>query len=151
MILKGEQINTIIQNKYPLMILDTIEISNSSNQAKGIIILKNDDWFFKCHYPNYPIMPLSLLIESMTQVFSATFLSTLEDRSEIPVISSISDIKMKNSAFPGDTLKLVSSVDSFRRGIAKGNVKAYKNTNKVPICEFNIIEVLPSKLPKVRQ
>lgn len=65
------------------------------------IILNDDMWFFQCHYKNYPVMPLTLLIESMTQVFCATFLTRAEKK-EIPLLVSIGDIRIKESAFPGD-------------------------------------------------
>ena len=68
-----QEINDVIPNRYPLMFLDSLEIEGDT--ASGFIALRDDTWFFKCHYPDCPIVPMSLLIESMTQVFSATFLS----------------------------------------------------------------------------
>ena len=106
-------------------------------------------WFFKCHYPDYPVLPLTMLIESMTQVFSATFLSKTE-KQEIPLLISIDNIKMKTSAFPGDKLRLMATLASFRRGMAKGSVKAFKNEDEQPICEFEMVEVLPSQIVRVK-
>ena len=72
------EIYKVIPNRYPLMILDSLDIYE--NEGKGEIYLKKDMWFFQCHYPDYPVLPLTLLIESMTQVFSATFLSKQKNK-----------------------------------------------------------------------
>ena len=143
----GEEIYKVIPNRYPLMILDSLDIFE--NGGKGEIYLKKDMWFFKCHYPDYPVLPLTMLIESMTQVFSATFLSKTE-KQEIPLLISIDNIKMKTSAFPGDKLRLMATLASFRRGVAKGSVKAFKNEDEQPICEFEMVEVLPSQMVRVK-
>ncbi len=68
-----EKIYSVIPNRYPLMFLDSMDVEE--NHVTAFINLESDTWFFACHYPDYPIMPLSLLIESMTQTFSATFLA----------------------------------------------------------------------------
>ena len=143
----GEEIYKVIPNRYPLMILDSLGIYE--NEGRAEIYLKEDMWFFQCHYPDYPVMPLTLLIESMTQVFSAIFLAKTAKK-EIPLLISIDNIKMKTSAFPGDKLRLVATLVSFRRGVAKGIVKAFKNEDEQPICEFEVVEVLPSQMVRVK-
>lgn len=143
-----EEIYNIIPNRYPLMFIDSLE--TGENSAIANINLNDDTWFFACHYPDNPIMPLSLLVESMTQTFSSTFLSKMTDEKEIPVISSLSEIRLRDSVVPGDRLKLEASLLFFRRGVAKGICKAYKNEGKVPICEIEIVETLPSQMVKMR-
>ena len=96
---------------------------------------------------------MSLLIESMTQVFISTFLQKAENKDEIPVISSIgggNKISMKEVARPGDKLRLVANLNSFRRGIAQGKCLAYKNDGDEPIMEFEIVEVLPSQMIRIK-
>ena len=150
MIFAREEIYNVIPNRYPLMLLDSLEVEG--NRAVGIIALKRDDWFFECHYPEQPILPLSLLMESMTQTFSSVFLSQAESK-EIPVISSIAGcdgpIRLKESAIPGDHIRIEASLSSFRRGIAKGTCKAYKNDGTEPIMAIDIVEVLPSKMVRM--
>ncbi len=57
---------------------------------------------------------------------------------------------MKDSVIPGDFLKLEAFLTSFRRGIAKGTCKAFKNDNEIPILEMEIVEILPSQMVKMR-
>lgn len=133
------------------MILDTLEVAD--NRAEGELFLNPELWIFECHYPESPMLPMSLLIESMTQVFIATFLQKVENKDEIPVISSIgggNKISMKEVVRPSDKLKLIANLKSFRRGIAQGNCLAYKNDGDEPIMEFEIVEVLPSQMIRIR-
>lgn len=149
----GEEIYNVIPNRYPYMILDTLEVED--NKAVAKIALKQDLWIFDCHYPGHPILPMTLLIESMMQTFLATFLSKAEDKTEIPIISSISGVEggkisQKEYAAPGDVITIVTTLSSFKRGIAKGLCKAYKNGGENPIIEFEIVEVLPSQMIRIR-
>lgn len=148
MLYKHEEIYKVIPSRYPLMFLDSLELGE--NYAIGRVVLKSDEWFFKCHYPGNPLLPVTLLIDSMAQTFIAIFLQKT-DGSETPVTSSIighggTSIKMRETAGPGDSIKIVAKLSSFRRGVAKGTCKAYKNDVDVPICEIDLVEVLPSKM-----
>lgn len=144
----GEEIFNIIPNRPPYMILDSLEVED--NKAVAEIILKEDLWIFACHYPGQPILPLTLLVESMTQTFSATFLPKANDKVEIPVISSVGEIRLKEGARPGDILRLEATLLSFKRGIAKGVCKAFKNGAENPILEFEIVDVLPSQMIRIK-
>lgn len=144
----GDQICNVIPNRKPFMILDTLEVQD--NRAIAEIHLTEDLWIFACHYPGNPILPLTLLVESMTQTFSATFLSKAEDKTEIPVISSIGEIRLKEGSKPGDVLRLEANLQSFKRGIAKGICKAFKNEGENPILEFEIVDVLPSQMIRIK-
>lgn len=146
----GEEIYKVIPNRYPLMLLNSLTVEEDS--AIGQIDLKGDEWFFQCHFPGRPIMPLSLLIESMSQVFIAIFLQKLKTQ-EIPVFSSLTHadkISLKDKLEPGDKLRMEASLLSFRRGIAKGVCKAFKNEREDPIMEFEIVEALPSQMIQMR-
>lgn len=144
----GEEICQIIPNRPPYMILDSLVVKD--NKAIAEITLKEDLWIFACHYPCNPILPLTLLVESMTQTFSATFLPKAEDKTEIPVISSLGEIRLKEGSKPGDVLTLEATLSSFKRGIAKGTCKAFKNGGENPILVFDIVDVLPSQMIRIR-
>lgn len=143
---ESDNIYKVIPNRYPLMLLETLDVED--DKATSIINLTGHEWFFKCHYPGYPVMPLSLLIECLSQTFSSIFLQK-EQTTEIPVFSSIGSegkIVLKDKLVPGDKLTMIATLNSFRRGIAKGTCKAFKNDQEKPILEFDIVECLPSQM-----
>ena len=149
---EGEEIYQVIPNRYPFMILSSLDVED--NKAIAKIALKDDMWFFDCHYPGHPILLMTLLIESMTQTSSATFLSKL-DKVEIPVIYSITGpnggaILQKEEAVPDDVITIEATLNSFKRGLAKGKCCAYKNDAETPIMEFDIVDVLPSQMVRLK-
>lgn len=148
-----EEIYNIIPNRYPLMILDELEVEPGI-KAVSKKKLSKDDWFFECHYPDNPILPGCLIIESLTQVFSSTFLSLLEEQ-EIPVISRLGGtepIVFKEGLTIGDTVRFEAQLSSFRRGIAKGHCTAIKETDNgdVIISDFDIVDMVTSQMIRPR-
>jgi 3-hydroxyacyl-[acyl-carrier-protein] dehydratase len=110
-----------------MMLLEGLTIDD--DHAVSEINLKGNEWFFECHYPGNPIMPLSLLIESMSQTFISIFLEKCGN-SEIPVFSSLGGnekISLKDKLVPGDSVRIEATLKSFKRGIAKGICRAFKN------------------------
>lgn len=144
-----EEIYKVIPNRYPLMLLETLTVEN--DVAVSEINLKGDEWFFQCHFPGNPIMPLTLLIECMSQTFISIFLQKLQT-TEIPLFSSLGGekkISYKEKLVPGDYLTIKSELLSLKRGIAKGVCRAYKNNGSIPILEFEMVEAIPSQMIKI--
>lgn len=145
----GEEIYKILPIRYPLMLLQ--ELTVEEDKAVSYIRLRGDEWFFDCHFPGLPIMPLSLIIESMSETFISIFLHKIQ-KPEITASVSLGGkekISLKDKLEPGDTLRIEASLKSFRRGVAQGGVKAYKNDGEFPIIDFELVEVLPSQMVKM--
>jgi 3-hydroxyacyl-[acyl-carrier-protein] dehydratase len=141
-----EEIYKVIPNRYPLMLLETLNVED--DVAVSEIHLKGDEWFFQCHFPGNPIMPLTLLIECMAQTFISVFLQKL-NTTEIPLFSSLGDgnkIAYREKLEPGDKLTIVATLLSLKWGLAKGQIKAYKNDSEQPILEFQMVEAIPSQM-----
>ncbi len=143
----SDEITTVIPSRYPMMILDSLEINE--DKAVAEINLSKDIWFFKCHYPDQPMMPLMLLMESMTQVFMAVLLQKANKKDEIPLIYSLGEVHPKGMLLPGDKVKLEAELKSFKRVFAKGICRAYKNDEEEPILQFDIVDILPSIVSKI--
>ena len=136
----GEEIYRAIPNRYRQMILDTL-IVDEGEKASGYVKLSPGDWFFQCHFPGMPVLPATLLVETMTQVFISTF---LKERAESTSVAC--DWKPKNTQlfFPNDAY-----LRSFRRGIARGNCKAFQLADdliekETLVTEFEVSHALPS-------
>ena len=144
----GEEIYNVIPNRYPYMILDSLDIEE--DKAVSEVVLKDNLWISACHFPGCPTFPMTLLIECMTQTFMATLYTKKEDKSEISLVYHIGEMNLKEGAQPGDVLRIEADLKSFKRGIAKGFCKAYKNDESDPIMEFEIAHALPSQMIKMR-
>jgi UDP-3-O-[3-hydroxymyristoyl] N-acetylglucosamine deacetylase/3-hydroxyacyl-[acyl-carrier-protein] dehydratase len=82
--------------------------------------------FFIGHYPNEPLMPGVLQIESMAQVGGILLLSMVPDpENYVLYFMKIENIKFKHKVVPGDTLNIrMKLLGPLKRGVAltKGEV-----------------------------
>lgn len=153
----GEEIYRAIPNRYPQMILDTL-IVDEGEKASGYVKLSPGDWFFQCHFPGMPVLPATLLVETMTQVFISTFLKERAESTsvacdwkpeDIPLLIQVSGFKMARALHPGDFVRIDAYLRSFRRGIARGNCKAFQLADdliekETLVTEFEVSHALPS-------
>lgn len=91
--------------------------------------LQEDEFFFKGHYPHFPLMPGVLMCEALFQTAGILMHQKLlkEDgvRGRVPVLTKIESAKFKRMAFPGDTLTLEATFVQQIKGFYffKGNAK----------------------------
>jgi 3-hydroxyacyl-[acyl-carrier-protein] dehydratase len=99
------EIEAAIPHREPFLLLD--EIVQRSEDT--IICHKNfqpDEWFFRGHYPDFPIVPGVLLCEACMQA-GAVLLSKLVDPSSgVPVATRANDVKFKKMIRPGDKVEI---------------------------------------------
>jgi len=125
----------MIPHRYPFLLVDRI---NDKVEKKEISTIKNvtiNEPFFNGHFPEKPVMPGVLILESMAQSACLIILDFIENPKK--VLESVSDfIKVK----PKINLinKTVSNVDTSRRYsfISNDNlVKKYYEIKNIPVCK----------------
>ncbi|MBA7548056.1 3-hydroxyacyl-[acyl-carrier-protein] dehydratase FabZ [subsurface metagenome] len=86
----------------------------------GIKNVTMNESFFTGHYPDEPIMPGVLQIESMAQIGGILLLSKVPDpENYLLYFLKIENIKFKHKVIPGDTLNIrMRLIDPIKRGIA---------------------------------
>jgi len=100
-------IMSILPHRYPFLLIDRlIEIE----RKKHIVAIKNvtiNEPFFAGHFPNYPIMPGVLIVESIAQAGGALLLTEIPDRdSKLMVFTGIERAKFRRPVVPGDQLRI---------------------------------------------
>lgn len=129
------EIHNILPMEYPYMILNSLCVEEGE-WAEATIALKEDDWFFKCHFPQNPILPGFLLLESMGQTLLSTFIQKAElPEGQVPLMTEVKDIHFEGYCIPKDKVFIQAKLKRFKYGVAKGVVAAYKNE----IAEMNIL------------
>lgn len=109
-------------NRYPMLFIDRITECVPFKYAKGYKLFSYNEWYFPGHFAENPNVPGAVLIESLTQVFLMTFLSTGEAKASAAVSNSFKNIIFYRKVLPGDKLEIEAICKSFRRGVAQGNV-----------------------------
>ncbi|HUY81962.1 MAG TPA: 3-hydroxyacyl-ACP dehydratase FabZ [Acidobacteriaceae bacterium] len=120
-ILDGKQvldindIMSILPHRYPFLLIDRLmEIE----RKKRIVAIKNvtiNEPFFAGHFPNFPIMPGVLIIESIAQAGGALILTEIPDRdNNLMVFTGIDRAKFRRPVVPGDQLRIEVNVINWR-------------------------------------
>ncbi len=115
-----------LPHRPPFLLVDRVlELSDSL-----IIGSKNvsmNEPFFTGHFPNEPVMPGVLIVESMAQCGGILVLKQVDDPGEYSTyFLKIDNVKFKRKVVPGDTLILkLQLLEPIRRGIAKMHGQAF--------------------------
>ena len=136
------------QNRYPLFFVDKITEAKPGEYAKGFKNFTYNEWFFPAHFEDEPNVPGFVQVETLTQVFLMTFLTFPEYKGKKTGFVSIDGMKFRKKLVPGDRLDIEANLLSFRRGLAKGNVKGYVQGDLA--CELNLTVTIPDVMTQFR-
>jgi 3-hydroxyacyl-[acyl-carrier-protein] dehydratase len=101
-----ERIKAAIPHREPFLLIDEIiEESESRIICRKTFI--GDEFWYRGHYPDYPITPGVILCEAAMQA-GAVLLSKLvaESVDSVPVATRANNVQFKQMVLPGDTIEL---------------------------------------------
>lgn len=137
--LNKEEIIKIIPHRDPFLMIDCAEIVEPEKSATGTKTLTGNEDFFKGHFPDEPVMPGVLIIESMAQLGAVLILSIEKYRGKKVYFTSIDNAKFRRKVLPGDTLELYVELISFRHNIGRGSASAEINGETVCSAELGFV------------
>lgn len=124
------------QNRHPLLFVDSITEAIPGKSARGIKCFSYNEWFFPAHFEDDPNVPGFIQVESLVQVFIMTFLCMDKYKGKKTNFVSINNFKFKRKIVPGDTLVVEATLDSLKRGIAKGRAEGFVDGEFACSAEF---------------
>ena len=145
------------QNRYPMLFIDRITECVPLKYAKGYKLFSYNEWYFHGYETTSPKVWSAIQIEAMSQIFLMTFLTADECRGYVAVSNKFNKVQLFRKIVPGDKLEFEATLDSFRRGIARGKVKGHVNgalacsmecTIVVPKLFGNFHQALPAEATK---
>ncbi len=106
-----------IPHRYPFLLIDKIIDIKPFESAVGVKCVTVNEPHFQGHFPQRPIMPGVLIIESMAQTAGVLVVSSLgpEAEGKLVYFMSIDNCKFRKPVVPGDQM-FIEVVKQQRRG-----------------------------------
>ena len=103
-----KQIMQMIPHRYPFLMIDRVVDVMPNRSATGVKNVSVNESFFAGHFPNHPVMPGVLIIESMAQTAAVLVVETLgpEAAGKVVYFMSIEGAKFRRPVGPGDQLRI---------------------------------------------
>src|SRR3954470_7750501 len=119
-----EEIESILPHREPFLLLDQVVEFEAGKRVVARRRVREDEWYFKGHFPGRPVMPGVLIVEAMAQTGAVAVLAQEENRGKIAYFAGIDDCRFKRIVEPGDELELVCELDRVRGPIGRGKAEA---------------------------
>ena len=131
-----EKVKESLPHRPPFLFVDSVSIKKVREKAVGKRKIRADEWYFKGHFPDYPILPGVLMVEALAQTACVLLLSEPEYRGKLPFFMGIDRVKFRRPVKPGEELTL--NVEVLRARLRGGKVagKAFVGGELACECEF---------------
>ena len=102
------EVNKRLRQRPPFQMIERVTELVPNESAKGIKCVSVNEPYFMGHFPDAPIMPGVLLIESAAQLCSLVIApdGAAEDDSKLYVLLKVKDFKFLKPVIPGDRLEI---------------------------------------------
>jgi 3-hydroxyacyl-[acyl-carrier-protein] dehydratase len=114
------EIQKILPHRYPFLFVDAVV---EQERLKRIVAIKNvtiDEGYFQGHFPDAPVMPAVLIIESMAQAGGLLLLQEVPDREKkLLYFVAVDGARFRRPVVPGDQLRIEMKVLNWRGDFCK--------------------------------
>ena len=137
----------LIPHRYPFLLIDKVTDIIFNESVTGIKSVTFNEPFFPGHFPEHPVMPGVLILESMAQ--TAACLVSYKDRSlalnNLVFFTSIEKAKFRKPVTPGHELFLKINLITNKRTLYKFSGEAFVQNQLVASSEFSAMVVNQEK------
>ena len=138
MILDLEAIKELIPHRNPFLFIDKCEIKTSGEHGIAYKKFNKDEYFFKGHFPNNPIVPGVIIVEAMAQTAGVVVSYKLKEYTEKSVLfMSVNKAKFRKPIIPNDNVSFEVKFINRVRDVYKFYGICYKDSIKVSESEFS--------------
>ena len=137
----------LIPHRHPFLLIDKVTDIVLNQSITGIKSVTINEPFFPGHFPEHPVMPGVLILESMAQ--TAACLVSYQDKSlstnNLVFFTGIEKAKFKSPVIPGNELILKINLISNKRSLYKFNGEAFIQNKLVAFSDFSAMLVNEEK------
>ena len=101
-----ENIESLLPHRKPFLFVDRLEKYEES-EIVGYRKFTDSDFFFQGHFPEYPVVPGVILVETMAQCGGAGVSASGALGDALFFLASVDKVKFRRQVRPGDEVKMV--------------------------------------------
>ena len=136
--LSTEEIKKLIPHRDPFLFVDTCEIIIPGDHGKSEKLFSTNEYFFKGHFPDNPIVPGVIIIEAMAQTAGIVVSYKLREFKEKSVLfMSVNKAKFRKPIRPDEKVSFEVKFINSVRDVYKFQGTCYKGDVKVSEAEFS--------------
>ena len=127
--LNKDQIRDLLPHREPMLLIDELYDIKKLSSATALLNVTKDSFFVQGHFPDQPVMPGVLIVESFGQAAAALTAHGIDPKeydNKLVYLMSVEKAKFRNPVLPDCELHL--EIEAIR---SHGRVWKYKGTAKV--------------------
>ena len=138
MILSIKNIKELIPHRDPFLFVDKCEVLIPGKYGKSEKLFSENEYFFKGHFPDNPIVPGVIIIEAMAQTAGIVVSYKLREFKEKSVLfMSVNKAKFRKPIRPDEKVSFEVKFINSVRDVYKFEGTCYKGDVKVSEAEFS--------------
>ena len=138
-----QKVMGMIPHRYPLLLVDRLVDIQPGESATGIKNVTMNEPQFQGHFPDRPIMPGVMIVESMAQTAGVLVIKTLgeESQGKHVLFMSIDNARFRKPVTPGDTMHVHVRVKQNRGAVWRFSGEVKVEGKKVAEADFSAMIV----------
>jgi 3-hydroxyacyl-[acyl-carrier-protein] dehydratase len=122
----------LLLHRYPFLLIDRVLDYSEGESIHAIKNVSINEPFFVGHFPDKPVMPGVLMIESMAQAAGALWaLSKPGEVKVIPLLAGVDQVRFRRIVTPGDQLHIYLAIEKQRKNMARFDSRIEVNGEEV--------------------
>ncbi len=135
-----QKIKAILPHRYPFLLIDRVLEIESDQRIKALKNISMNEPFFQGHFPQKPVMPGVLIVESFAQAAALLGANSMEEgklnENSLFYLVGIDKSRFRKPAGPGDQLIIEVNFITERRNIYKYEAAAYVDSKLIASAEL---------------
>ena len=122
--LNKDQIRNLLPHREPMLLIDELYDINKLTSATALVKVRKDSFFVQGHFPENPVMPGVLIVESFGQAAAALTASGLDKstyENKLVFLMGVEKARFRNPVIPD--CELILKIEAIR---SHGKVWKYK-------------------------